>query len=379
MKKIVKKLVAAALALTMVLSMAACSMGDEKKESSDSGKKSDGEVKVGFVVSDMSDAFFAHLIKNIEKYAKEEGVTFTAKECPEISDKITGIENFVQSGCDVIICHVTDADALKDAATSAEDAGVRFISYDSDIDGTSGFIGIDNHEYGYAIGKNAAEWINDNFEENEKVKVGVCNYPDYPFLVTREEGILDALKELAPNANVEVTAKAGYTPEGVDVGDAWVQSNKDLNVVVGINDAGVLGVYESFKSAGIKNDKLGMFGGDAVDDALAAIEEGGAFKATVSTNMLKNANYFIDMAVELAKNGKLEEREKLFPLEGITADNVAEYKKSIEEYVWMESRNRLQEERRLRKQHRSNHRYILAQGCGVNHIFVLFGRVYERK
>ena len=258
----------------------------------------------------MSDAFFAHLIKNVEKYAKEEGVTFTAKECPEISDKITGIENFVQSGCDVIICHVTDADALKDAATSAEDAGVRFISYDSDIDGTSGFIGIDNHEYGYAIGKNAAEWINDNFEESETVKVGVCNYPDYPFLVTRE---------------------AGYTPEGVDVGDAWVQSNKDLNVVVGINDAGVLGVYESFKSAGIKNDKLGMFGGDAVDDALAAIEEGGAFKATVSTNMLKNANYFIDMAVELAKNGKLEEREKLFPLEGITADNVEEYKKSIEE------------------------------------------------
>ena len=336
MKKIVKKLVAAALALTMVLSMAACSMGDEKKESSDSGKKSDGEVKVGFVVSDMSDAFFAHLIKNIEKYAKEEGVTFTAKECPEISDKITGIENFVQSGCDVIICHVTDADALKDAATSAEDAGVRFISYDSDIDGTSGFIGIDNHEYGYAIGKNAAEWINDNFEENEKVKVGVCNYPDYPFLVKtigkpKVEVAKERILEINPNANVEVTAKAGYTPEGVDVGDAWVQSNKDLNVVVGINDAGVLGVYESFKSAGIKNDKLGMFGGDAVDDALAAIEEGGAFKATVSTNMLKNANYFIDMAVELAKNGKLEEREKLFPLEGITADNVAEYKKSIEE------------------------------------------------
>lgn len=175
-----------------------------------------------------------------------------------------------------------------------------------------------------------------------KVKVGLLVFDCILFVVYFAEvyrdmyrpwceGILDALKELAPNANVEVTAKAGYTPEGVDVGDAWVQSNKDLNVVVGINDAGVLGVYESFKSAGIKNDKLGMFGGDAVDDALAAIEEGGAFKATVSTNMLKNANYFIDMAVELAKNGKLEEREKLFPLEGITADNVAEYKKSIEE------------------------------------------------
>ncbi|MFR9062660.1 MAG: hypothetical protein ACLVJO_02205 [[Clostridium] scindens] len=39
---------------------------------------------------------------------------------------------------------------------NAEDAGVKFISYDSDIEGTSGFIGIDNYEYGYAIGKNAA-------------------------------------------------------------------------------------------------------------------------------------------------------------------------------------------------------------------------------
>lgn len=155
--------------------------------------------------------------------------------------------------------------------------------------------------------------------------MGVCNYPDYPFLVTREEGILAALKELAPNAKVVVTAKAGYTPEGVDVGDAWVQSNSDLNVVVGINDAGVLGVYESFKSAGIKNDKLGMFGGDAVDDALAALKEGGAFKATVTTNMLLHADYFIDMAIELTEKGKLDEREVLFPLDPITPENVDEY------------------------------------------------------
>ena len=42
-------------------------------------------------------------------------------------------------------------------------------------------------------------------------------------MVTREEGILAALDELAPNAEVVVSAKAGYTPEGVDVGDSWVQ------------------------------------------------------------------------------------------------------------------------------------------------------------
>ncbi len=307
MKKM-KKMLAAVLTGGMILSLAACGSGGEDSGES-KGEKKDSDIKVGFVVSDMSDAFFAHLVQELQDYSEEIGVTFTVTEAPEIGDKITGIENFVEAKCDTIICHVTDSDALKDAALGAEEAGVNFISYDSDIEGTSGFIGVDNMKYGYEIGKNAADWIKENFKESDEVKVGVCNYPDYPFLVTREEGILKALEELAPNAKVVVSAKAGYTPEGVDVGDAWVQSNPDLNVVVGINDAGVLGVYETFNAAGINGDKLGMFGGDAVDDALAALKEGGTFRGTVSTEMLPNAHQFIDMAVELAEKGKVEERE----------------------------------------------------------------------
>jgi len=318
MKKTVLALV---LAAVLAVPGAASVFAGEEKDVKD--------IKIGFAVSDMSDAFFAHLVQNMQEYADEVGVTLTVKEAPEIIDKITAIENFVESGCDTIICHVTDADALKDAALSAEEAGVHFVSYDSDIEGTDGFIGIDNFEYGYAIAKNAAEWINENLADLEEVKVGVCNYPDYPFLVVREEGILAALEEISPNAKVVVSAKAGYTPEGVDVGDAWVQSNPDLNVVVGINDAGVLGVYEAFKSAGIERDDLAMFGGDAVDDALTALKDGGAFKATVSTNMLVHANLFVDMSIELAQKGELEEREVLFPLLPITSENVDEYMESL--------------------------------------------------
>ena len=295
-KKLLKRLLSIGLVSMMTVSLAACgSSGGGSEEESGNGESEGKDVKVGFVISDMSDAFFAHLVQRLEEYSKEIGVTFTATECPEIGDKVTGIENFVQSNCDAIICHVTDAEALKDAALSAEEAGVKFISYDSDIEGTSGFIGVDNYKYGYEIRKNA-----------------------------REEGIIAALDELAPNAEVVVSAKAGYTPEGVDVGDAWVQSNPDLNVVVGINDAGVLGVYETFNAAGIEGDKLGMFGGDAVEDALAALQAGGTFRGTVSTEMLPNAEKFIDMAVELAEKGEVEERELYFPMKAVTKDNVEE-------------------------------------------------------
>ena len=113
MKKM-KKMLAAVLTGGMILSLAACGSGGEDSGES-KGEKKDSDIKVGFVVSDMSDAFFAHLVQELQDYSEEIGVTFTVTEAPEIGDKITGIENFVEAKCDTIICHVTDSDALKDA------------------------------------------------------------------------------------------------------------------------------------------------------------------------------------------------------------------------------------------------------------------------
>ena len=103
------------------------------------------DISIAFVVSDLSNPFFAKLVDKMKAYADEKGFQFTAQECIEDSDKIDAIENFTSSGTDVIIVHVSNADALKNAALNAEKQGVRVISYDTDIEGTSAFVGIDNH------------------------------------------------------------------------------------------------------------------------------------------------------------------------------------------------------------------------------------------
>ena len=46
--------------------------------------------------------------------------------------------------------------------------------------------------------------------------------------------------------------------------------------------------------------------------------------------MLKHANMFVDMSIELAQKGELENREVFFPLLPITAENVDEYMESLE-------------------------------------------------
>lgn len=114
MKTVWKKAAAVVMILMMVWSLAGCSSSGGGESAETETKSDSSKAKIGFVVSDMSDAFFAHLVQNMQADAEKKGVTLTVKECPEISDKITGIENFVEAGCTAIICHVTDAD-LKDS------------------------------------------------------------------------------------------------------------------------------------------------------------------------------------------------------------------------------------------------------------------------
>lgn len=362
MKIQMKKLLSASLASVLVLSLAACSSkaspsssssaaessssvasNSSSSASSSSGSSStlpldqfgyvdasktkdkNSSIKVGFVVSDLGDAFFAELVHDLQKYSSQCGVQFNAVQATEVSDKISAIENYVSAGYNVIICHVSDAVALKNAALSAEKSGVHFLSYDTDIPGTDGFLGLDNYKYGYAIGTNAANWIKKTFPANQQVTVAVCNYPDYPFLVTREKGIDAALTAIAPNAKIVAKAKAGYTTDGVTVGESWVQSIPHVNCVVGINDAGVLGVYQAYTAAHIAGDKLGFFGGDAISDAISAVKKGGIYRGTVTTNMLKYPDEFINMAVDIQLNGKLKNREMLYPTTGITIDNVKNF------------------------------------------------------
>lgn len=328
MKKFGKRLAAVGLALTMVFSLAACSYGKSSSADSKDSKKtgSSDKVKFGFVSSSIND-IFAELIEAMEKDAKEKGVEFSVKECPQLEDKVNAIENFAASGCNVIMCHVTDADALQPYIDSIQEQGIKFIAYDMDTETSDAFAGIDNHAYGYAIGKNAAEWINKTFDKSEEVEVGLGNYPDFPFLVERAEGITDALKELAPNTKVVATAQAGYIDEGVDAGEVWLQSYPGIKAVCAINDAGALGVYEAYKAANNVGDDIGIFGADATGDAISALKENGSYRGTVSTDLVNRAPEFIDMGVELVKNGKLEEHDNIFPVIPVTQDNVTAFEK----------------------------------------------------
>ena len=78
---------------------------------------------------------------------------------------------------------------------ACQEAGIPWFSYDTKMEGDDAYYGWNNYDLGYAIGENAAAWVNENFGEGDVVYAASNNMPTAAFLVTREQGYKDALDE----------------------------------------------------------------------------------------------------------------------------------------------------------------------------------------
>ena len=241
--------------------------------------------------------------------------------------QLEAIDNYIAMGVDCLIVHVTSADTFAESMKNCQEAGIPWFSYDTKIEGDDAYYGWDNYDLGYAIGTNAANWVNENFGAGDTVYAASNNYPSADFLLTREEGYKAALDELC-EATIDwvVEAEGGTTDNGVTAGENFTQCGYDLNLVCAINDSGLCGVYQAFQAAGYGDpETLGLFGCDSDPEALDAIAEGGIYKGTINTGLVKLAPEFIDIAVGLAKGDESAKGDHWGDFTLITADNVEEW------------------------------------------------------
>ncbi len=311
------------LVVLMLGTSFAFAQGSEEVSTDSTGEKAMKDITVAYVCSDLGNEIFAMQVKGMAEYSKKIGINFVYKACNTTGDKITACENYISAGVDTIIVHVNDAPAMESVMKEAQAKGIKFFAYDTPIEGADAFYGWKNYDLGYAIGLNAAKWVKATFDDSETVNAASCNFPEYNFLVEREQGYLDALAKECPNVDFVIQGVGGYTNNGVTSGENFLQSGKEINLVVGINDGGCLGVLEAFNAANYGNDRVAIFGCDATNDALAAIKVGGIYRGTVTTDLISLADDFIDIAVDMAKGGA--GGDFYGPVTPITIENVDEY------------------------------------------------------
>lgn len=283
----------AALLMSGVLAAAAltgCSYGPEPAKGANAGAeagqaadKGDGKdgLKIGVTVQSLSNQVWAGACSTMQELAKKSGNELTYMSCDDNSSKqIEQIENYISSGCDVIMVNPSDPNAIETVCASAQDAGIKVMCWDNEMEHTDLNWIIDNEALGYMIGEQASLFIKEKFSDGV-CDVAVLNYPQTKILLERENGILKALKELAPSAKVVAQQPAIDANEGLSAMETILQANPDTKVVCCIGGGGAVGANEAYKANGEITEDIGIFAADATNEELSAMVGGEANRMSV--------------------------------------------------------------------------------------------------
>lgn len=327
-----------ALLLTMVmmtlLLMACGSKGNENTtaESKTQGEEVQTETTnnekpyiIGF--SNLND-IYPYCIKfrdYLVEFAEAEGMkVLIADGAGDANTQNGQIDNFILQGADIVTAITIDLDASVPAVNAAENAGLPFISYLTNVRDNAGYdgyiyIGSENYEAGLLQGQYLAEVL----PENAKILYQTGNPNDSQYNA-RKQGLLDGLKD---RTDVEIVAEVttmNQKDQGITVMEDWMQVYDKIDCVVAQNDDSILGAIEAMKAAN-RLEGVITVGLDGSDDALASIKAG-----ELTMSVLQDAKGQAEAAVEIFK--KIRDgvdpatiEDVNVPFQTITIDNVNDF------------------------------------------------------
>jgi ribose transport system substrate-binding protein len=282
------------------------------------------DITVGFSIGDLTNPVWVTMANAMKAEGKKIGINLIIKDYhQDPATQANDMDNFIQMKCQTIIIHPMDAASMIPYVKKCHDAGIKVIAYDTDLPGRDVFGGLDNTIVGKAIGKMAGEWVNKAL--GGKANVAVFAYDQIPAIKERTEGEIAGLTAECPNAKIVKRVTAGLIEQGVKEGENLIQSNPDCNVIIGLNDAGLLGAYQAYSAKGWQHKKdLGLFGCDMVADAVRYLEDPDSiYRGTCLLDTATLGVKMVDEAVQLAK-GEHPKDIYATPIM-ITKDNVRQH------------------------------------------------------
>lgn len=294
-------LVVLALILALVPALSACA-----SDSSQSGD-SDGRLVLAYSAQNLANTYFVEIARGVQSRADELGVeVFIHDGAGDAAAQVLAFENWIVQGVDAIMCSPVDPAALEPSVRAAQEAGIMVVATNQDINGSDTFITIPEFAYGLVIGQAAGRWIRDVL--GGQAQVLILDFPEIEAIIARADGMIAGIMEYAPNAVIASQQSANNPARGMAAMEAALVSNPDINVVIGVNDAGVLGAYEAMMASGRADLETMFFGGlDATPEALDAINRGGIYRATVDIAPYQSGKLFVDVALQTINDGPFAE------------------------------------------------------------------------
>lgn len=256
---------------------------------------------IGFAVSTLENPFFVTMKDAAVAKAEELGATLVVLDAQDSAEtQASQVEDFITRKVDLLIINPVDSDAIGTSVVACNDAKIPVITVTRPS--TSGSVAqhldIDNKE----AGKLDAEQLIKDLGGKGTVAVleGIAGAPS---AVDRQDGFITALE----GTEVEVVSSltANYSREqGATVMEDILQSNPELDAVYAHNDEMALGAVRSIAAAG-RSSEIKVYGIDATDDALTAVQNG-EMAATVQQQPALQIETALDNALKLLNGDVLE-------------------------------------------------------------------------
>lgn len=336
MKKIMKTLTCGALVAALVFSLAAC--GDAETSTKNPGSansEADDQLSIGIVVKTATNAHFQDIAYGAVLAGKDLGVKVLVDNTTTESDvdgQITKCENFITLGCDAIVLTPNDSDGVATAVEAAYDAGIPFVTSDTQITNVWGdqkrdyipnFVGAENSEISYNLACKVFD------EMGGKGNVVILRGMDAASSSQeRTAGFEKAINEY-PGITLIESQSANYDQNTAQTTMAdIVQAHKDIDAILCCNDMMAVGacnaLVENNIPVGQANDGVLIAGIDGNIIALEAIERGEIY-ATAYDWAILWGYLSVMQAYDLIQGKEVPEFTMTKTDCVITAENLSEY------------------------------------------------------
>ncbi len=334
MKKLVALFCLAMIMALPVAAMAADTGATEGiKASPEFYAKADFSVlkgkKIGIAIQSLQNAYWAGVMTALGEILEAAGAEATIVGCNDSSaTQIGQIENFISAGCDLIMVHPSDANAVEDVCAEARKYGIKVMCWDDPMTNTDGNWILNNTDLGIAIGELAGKFITEHYTADKKAEVTIIGYPQTVILLERENGIKIGLENIAAGKYEIVATQAAIEANlAQDAMETILQAHPDCKVVTGIGAGAMIGADEALQIAtgGKIPEDMGVFTTDVTKQQLGQLADPTypakgiiGFEGSDEDTGRACASMFA-----LILDGKLEAKNVFRGVAPITAENVA--------------------------------------------------------
>ena len=283
-----RQLIAGVAALALIA--AACSdddddgsagAGDETEADAGSDSSETGEtVTIAASVPPTDHGWLGQIAAKAQEAADQwDDVEFRLVEAADADSQASQIQTLINEEPDALVVLPYDGEQLTPVAEQAMEAGIPVINVDrlfASPDAARATILGDNYE----IGVKAAEFLAEQLDCEGNV-VEIQGIAGISVTTDRSQGFADTIEELCGNGiNIVAQQPADFLPDlGLEVMEAILQANDDIDAVYTHDDDMAEGVVAAIENAG-REDEMILTGAGGSCAAFDRIESGGLYAAT---------------------------------------------------------------------------------------------------